>query len=89
MLNITFLAGCSRKIATSPFFGLGERSQIKSSLLAKFRVRGRMELVREASRQTAGAVPVPMPVATREARNARSWRATSEPAPLLSGERAE
>jgi DNA-binding CsgD family transcriptional regulator len=39
-----------------------------SSLLAKFRVRGRMELVREASRQTAGAMTVPMPVATRDAR---------------------
>ncbi len=37
-----------------------------SSLLAKFRVRGRMELVREALRQTPGALP--MPVATREAR---------------------
>src|SRR5260370_30689810 len=32
-----------------------------SSLLAKFRVRGRMELVREASRQTAGIIPIPMP----------------------------
>ncbi len=39
-----------------------------SSLLAKFRVRGRMELVREALRQTAGGMPIPMPVATREAR---------------------
>jgi len=39
-----------------------------SSLLAKFRVRGRMELVREASRQTVGAMPVPMPVPTRETR---------------------
>ncbi|HEV1996376.1 MAG TPA: helix-turn-helix transcriptional regulator [Candidatus Acidoferrum sp.] len=39
-----------------------------SSLLAKFRVRGRMELVREASRQTACGMPMPMPVATREAR---------------------
>ncbi|MGC1618978.1 MAG: helix-turn-helix transcriptional regulator [Candidatus Acidiferrum sp.] len=39
-----------------------------SSLLAKFRVRGRMELVREASRNTIGAMPMPMPVATREAR---------------------
>lgn len=39
-----------------------------SSMLAKFRVRGRMELVREAMRQTAGAMPMPMPVATREAR---------------------
>jgi DNA-binding CsgD family transcriptional regulator len=34
-----------------------------SSLLAKFRVRGRMELVREASRQAFGATPLPMPVA--------------------------
>jgi DNA-binding CsgD family transcriptional regulator len=43
-----------------------------SSLLAKFRVRGRMELVRVASRQTSGAGPmpiaVPAPVATRETR---------------------
>ena len=37
-----------------------------SSLLAKFRVRGRMELVREASRQRAGAMAMPMPVAARE-----------------------
>jgi DNA-binding CsgD family transcriptional regulator len=48
-----------------------------SSLLAKFNVRGRMELVREASRQTAGGVP--MPVATREVRTvaplARDYRA--------------
>ena len=35
-----------------------------SSLLAKFRVRGRMELVREASRLTAGAMPMPMPLTT-------------------------
>jgi len=39
-----------------------------SSLLAKFRVRGRMELVREASRHTSGGSPMPMPAATREAR---------------------
>lgn len=39
-----------------------------SSLLAKYRVRGRMELVREASRQTGVALSLPMPVATREAR---------------------
>ncbi len=39
-----------------------------SSLLAKFQVRGRMELVREASRHTASALPAPMPAATREAR---------------------
>ncbi len=50
-----------------------------SSLLAKFHVRGRMELVREASRQTAGVMPMPMPVATREVRTlapmARDYRA--------------
>jgi len=41
-----------------------------SSLLAKFRVRGRMELVREASRNTIGpmAMPTPMPIASRESR---------------------
>ena len=38
-----------------------------SSLLAKFRVRGRMELVREASRNTIGPMSVPVPVASREA----------------------
>ena len=38
-----------------------------SSLLAKFRVRGRMELVREASRNAVGSMPMPLPVATREA----------------------
>lgn len=39
-----------------------------SSLLAKFRVRGRMELVREASRFANWAVPKPVVPATREAR---------------------
>lgn len=38
-----------------------------SSLLSKFRVRGRMELVREASRNSIG--PLTMPVATRESRS--------------------
>ena len=37
-----------------------------SSLLAKFRVRGRMELVREASRHSAGHAPMPLPVPVRE-----------------------
>src|SRR5258707_11987208 len=37
-----------------------------SSLLAKFNVRGRMELVREASRHAAGGMPMPVP--TREVR---------------------
>lgn len=39
-----------------------------SSLLAKFRVRGRMELVREASRNSIGPLPMSMPLAGREAR---------------------
>lgn len=51
-----------------------------SSLLAKFRVRGRMELVREASRQSVGTMPMPMPVATREAR-AYAPAAKNYPAP--------
>jgi DNA-binding CsgD family transcriptional regulator len=38
-----------------------------SSLLAKFRVRGRMELVQQASRQTA--TPLPLNLASRESRN--------------------
>jgi len=37
-----------------------------SSLLAKFQVRGRMELVREATRHNGGVLPAPMPLATRE-----------------------
>ena len=40
-----------------------------SSLLAKFRVRGRMELVQQASRQTATPLPMNLPVATRETRS--------------------
>jgi len=41
-----------------------------SSLLSKFRVRGRMELVREASRFANWAVPKPVVPATRESRPA-------------------
>lgn len=40
-----------------------------SSLLAKFRVRGRMELLQQASRQVATPLPLNLPVATRDARN--------------------
>jgi len=40
-----------------------------SSLLAKFQVRGRMELVREAARHVTGIVPKPMPMAGRDARS--------------------
>jgi DNA-binding CsgD family transcriptional regulator len=39
-----------------------------SSLLAKFRVRGRMELVREASRHSIGSLPLTMPFTVRETR---------------------
>jgi DNA-binding CsgD family transcriptional regulator len=39
-----------------------------SSLLAKFQVRGRMELVREAARHVAPNMPIAAPAATREAR---------------------
>jgi len=56
-----------------------------SSLLAKFRVRGRMELVREASRQTAGAMSMGMPVATREARALapRNYPSTRQPVSVV------
>ncbi len=40
-----------------------------SSLLAKFRVRGRMELVQQASRQTATPLPLDLPESARGARN--------------------
>src|SRR6266705_635744 len=39
-----------------------------SSLLAKFRVRGRMALVREASRHAVGAMPMSLSLAVGEAR---------------------
>jgi DNA-binding CsgD family transcriptional regulator len=62
-----------------------------SSLLAKFRVRGRMELVREATRHTSSALPIavasPLPVATREARTyspaPRAYRNVPRPAAVL------
>jgi DNA-binding NarL/FixJ family response regulator len=38
-----------------------------SSLLAKFQVRGRMELVRESARHAMGAVREPLPVTPRDA----------------------
>lgn len=67
------LAGLMKSLANKEIAAnlyLSERT-IKfhvSALLAKFQVRGRMELVREATRQTAGGMPMPMPVATRETR---------------------
>ena len=62
------LGGIMRSLANKEIaanLNLSERT-VKfhvSSLLAKFRVRGRLELVREASRHANGAIPV----ATREA----------------------
>ncbi len=68
------LCGLMRSLANKEIaanLNLSERT-VKfhvSSLLAKFRVRGRMELVREASRQTAGGMPMPMAVAAGEPRS--------------------
>lgn len=68
------LAGLMQSLANKEIaasLNLSERT-VKfhvSSLLAKFQVRGRMELVREAARQTAGAMAVPMPMATRDVRS--------------------
>jgi DNA-binding NarL/FixJ family response regulator len=47
-----------------------------SSLLAKFKVRGRMELVREASRHTVSPAPVPVPA---PAKNVRSFAERTSP----------
>jgi len=59
-----------------------------SSLLAKFRVRGRMELVREASRHTPGAVPLTL--ATREERSypavAKGYSPTQRPVAVADGQ---
>ena len=67
------LGGVMRSLANKEIaatLNLSERT-VKfhvSSLLAKFRVRGRMELVREAARQTPGSLPMMSSVlATREA----------------------
>ncbi len=67
------LGGVMRSLANKEIaasLNLSERT-VKfhvSSLLTKFRVRGRMELVREAARQTAAPMSVPQSFATREAR---------------------
>jgi DNA-binding CsgD family transcriptional regulator len=68
------LSGVVRSLANKEIaasLNLSERT-VKfhvSSLLAKFRVRGRMELVREAAQLPASGIPVvEQPVATREAR---------------------
>lgn len=67
------LAGVMKSLANKEIaasLNLSERT-VKfhvSSLLAKFRVRGRMELVREASRHSIGSLPLTMPLTVREAR---------------------
>jgi len=68
------LGGVMRSLANKEIaasLNLSERT-VKfhvSSLLAKFRVRGRMELVREATRHIPGSMSMPIPVATRETRS--------------------
>ena len=68
VLNGVMRSQANKEIAAT--LNLSERT-VKfhvSSLLAKFRVRGRMELVREAAQHTSPNFPVHVPVATREAR---------------------
>ena len=68
VLNGVMRSLANKEIAAS--LNLSERT-VKfhvSSLLAKFHVRGRMELVREAAQHSGPSMPVATPVATREAR---------------------
>ena len=68
VLNGVMRSQANKEIAAT--LNLSERT-VKfhvSSLLAKFRVRGRMELVREAAQHISPNFPVHAPVATREAR---------------------
>ena len=68
VLNGVLRSQANKEIAAT--LNLSERT-VKfhvSSLLAKFRVRGRMELVREAAQHTSPNFPIQSPVATREAR---------------------
>ena len=68
------LNGVARSLANKEIaanLNLSERT-VKfhvSSLLAKFRVRGRMELVREAAQLPNSSLPAAEPVATRETRH--------------------
>jgi DNA-binding CsgD family transcriptional regulator len=68
VLNGVMRSQANKEIAAT--LNLSERT-VKfhvSSLLAKFRVRGRMELVREAAQHTSPNFTIQSPVATREAR---------------------
>jgi len=67
------LSGVMRSLANKEIAATLNLSEVSvkfhvSSLLAKFRVRGRMELVREAAQHSTPNIPAPAPVATREAR---------------------
>ncbi len=68
------LAGVSESLSNKEIasnLNLSERT-VKfhvSSLLAKFQVRGRMELVREAGRRAMSVVPNALPTAARDARS--------------------
>src|SRR5437588_2617946 len=69
VLNGVIRSLANKEIAVS--LNLSERT-VKfhvSSLLAKFQVRGRMELVREAEHHATPNLPVSAPIATREARS--------------------
>ena len=71
VLNGVMRSQANKEIAAT--LNLSERT-VKfhvSSLLAKFRVRGRMELVREAAQHSSPNFTIQAPVATREAREAR------------------
>jgi DNA-binding CsgD family transcriptional regulator len=68
VLNGVMRSLANKEIAAS--LNLSERT-VKfhvSSLLSKFRVRGRMELVREAAQQATPALALNAPVGTRESR---------------------
>ena len=56
-----------------------------SSLLAKFGVRGRMELLREASCRSTVATAAPFPVATRETHDFAAMARGMAPAPRATG----
>src|SRR5205085_3314326 len=69
VLNGIVRSLANKEIAAS--LNLSERT-VKfhvSSLLAKFRVRGRMELASEAARHIAGSMSRPLPIATRKSRS--------------------
>lgn len=76
------LGGVMRSLANKEIaasLNLSERT-VKfhvSSLLTKFRVRGRMELVREAAKHAPSPMAVPQVFGTREARNKYSQPAPS------------